>query len=188
MTTGQIFRSNSSDQPAWSTATYPDTAGTAGNVLTSDGTNWVSSAAPGGGILSVTGTLTSAQIKALHATPIQVIAAPGSNKIINVVSSTLTFIYGGTNVFVAAASQTVDLWYGTSVQINASSPTSIGIANSVITGTSVASSLGNSNVQSAAAGAPQNKAVNFYNVSATEISGNAANNNTITYLILYTIV
>ena len=39
MTTGQIFRANASDQPAWSTATYPDTAGTSGNVLTSDGTN-----------------------------------------------------------------------------------------------------------------------------------------------------
>ncbi|MCF1193365.1 hypothetical protein LRR18_17380, partial [Mangrovimonas sp. AS39] len=26
--------------PAWTTATYPSTAGTSGNVLTSDGTNW----------------------------------------------------------------------------------------------------------------------------------------------------
>tara|TARA_R110000868_G_scaffold311445_2_gene572459 strand:- start:433 stop:657 length:225 start_codon:yes stop_codon:yes gene_type:complete len=30
--------------PNWSTATYPATAGTAGNVLTSDGTNWASTA------------------------------------------------------------------------------------------------------------------------------------------------
>lgn len=42
MTQGQIFRANVNDQPAWSTATYPDTAGTTGNVLISNGTNWVS--------------------------------------------------------------------------------------------------------------------------------------------------
>lgn len=42
-TAGQILRSGSSAAPSWSTATYPATAGTSGNVLTSDGTNWVSS-------------------------------------------------------------------------------------------------------------------------------------------------
>lgn len=44
-TAGQILRSGSNAAPSWSTATYPSTAGTSGNVLTSDGTNWVSSAA-----------------------------------------------------------------------------------------------------------------------------------------------
>jgi hypothetical protein len=44
MTTGQIYRANASNQGAWSTATYPDTASTSGNVLTSDGTNWTSAA------------------------------------------------------------------------------------------------------------------------------------------------
>lgn len=43
-TAGQIIRSGSSSAPSWSTATYPNLAGTSGNVLTSDGTNWVSSA------------------------------------------------------------------------------------------------------------------------------------------------
>lgn len=43
-TAGQILRSGSSAAPAWSTATYPATAGTSGNVLTSDGTNFTSSA------------------------------------------------------------------------------------------------------------------------------------------------
>lgn len=43
---GQIPRSNGSGAPTWSTATYPSTAGTSGNVLTSDGTNWSSSALP----------------------------------------------------------------------------------------------------------------------------------------------
>ncbi len=41
-TTGQILQTNTSADPTWSTATYPSTAGTSGNVLTSDGTNIVS--------------------------------------------------------------------------------------------------------------------------------------------------
>ena len=43
-TAGQIIRSGASTTPTWSTATYPATAGTTGNLLTSDGTNFISSA------------------------------------------------------------------------------------------------------------------------------------------------
>lgn len=43
-TAGQILQSGASTTPTWSTATYPATAGTSGNVLTSNGTNWSSSA------------------------------------------------------------------------------------------------------------------------------------------------
>ena len=43
-TAGQILRSGSSAAPSWSTATYPATAGTSGNHLKSDGTNFVSTA------------------------------------------------------------------------------------------------------------------------------------------------
>lgn len=46
-TAGQIPRSGANSAPTWSTATYPATAGTSGNVLASDGTNWVSTAAAG---------------------------------------------------------------------------------------------------------------------------------------------
>ncbi len=42
-TAGQILRSGSSAAPSWSTATYPATAGTSGNFLKSDGTNFTSS-------------------------------------------------------------------------------------------------------------------------------------------------
>ena len=44
-TAGQILQSGASTTPTWSTATYPATASTSGNVLTSDGTNWSSSTA-----------------------------------------------------------------------------------------------------------------------------------------------
>lgn len=44
---GQILTAVTSGNATWTTATYPSTAGTSGNVLTSDGTNWISST-PGG--------------------------------------------------------------------------------------------------------------------------------------------
>jgi hypothetical protein len=48
---GQVLQSGgASADPAYSTATYPATAGTSGNVLTSDGTNWTSSAPAAGGL------------------------------------------------------------------------------------------------------------------------------------------
>ena len=43
--TGKVLQSVNADAPTWSTATYPGTAGTAGNVLVSDGTNFISSPA-----------------------------------------------------------------------------------------------------------------------------------------------
>ncbi|MBI5734069.1 MAG: hypothetical protein HY973_03970 [Candidatus Kerfeldbacteria bacterium] len=55
-TAGQILRSGASAAPTWSTATYPATAGTSGNVLTSNGTNFVSQAASSG---SLTGIVSS---------------------------------------------------------------------------------------------------------------------------------
>jgi hypothetical protein len=51
-TASQVLLSGASTTPSWSTATYPATAGTSGNVLTSNGTNWTSAApaAPAGTI------------------------------------------------------------------------------------------------------------------------------------------
>lgn len=43
-TAGQILRSGATATPSWSTATYPATAGSSGNVIVSDGTNFNSSA------------------------------------------------------------------------------------------------------------------------------------------------
>lgn len=52
---GQVLRSGgASADPSWSTATYPSTAGTSGNVLTSDGTNWTSSAPAAGSSYALT--------------------------------------------------------------------------------------------------------------------------------------
>lgn len=41
--TGRVLTSNAAAAPAWSTATFPVTGGTAGNILISDGTNYIAS-------------------------------------------------------------------------------------------------------------------------------------------------
>ena len=41
--TGRILQSNAAAAPSFSTATYPSTGGTSGNILISDGTNYISS-------------------------------------------------------------------------------------------------------------------------------------------------
>ena len=51
-TANQVLLSQNLAAPVWSTATYPATAGTIGNVLTSDGTNFVSSPNTGGASVS----------------------------------------------------------------------------------------------------------------------------------------
>lgn len=73
-TAGQIIRSGASTTPTWSTATYPATAGTSGNVLTSDGTNWASSAPAG----SSTSTITDDTTTNATVYPVWVTANTGS--------------------------------------------------------------------------------------------------------------
>lgn len=185
--TGKILRADGTNWVA-STATYPDTAGTSGNVLTSDGTNWVSSTPPASsGIITVTSALTNAQVKALHATPIQVIAAPGAGKVIRILSAIGKMQYGGTNVFTAAAAQSIQLYLGAGT-------TAIASATPIVTNTMlVASASQITGINPGLAGITTytsiaNQAVYLYNPSATEITGNAANDNTVPYSITYQVI
>lgn len=154
--------------------------GTSGNVLTSDGTNWTSAApTAGGGLLSASGTLTNAQIKALHGTPVQIVAAQGVGKVITVVRAFGTMNYGGTNVFTAGASQTIEAYWGTT------SSAALIVTNAALVASSsqyVERAIANSTL---ALTTPSNAALNLYNPVATEITGNAANNNTVSYYVLY---
>jgi len=182
-TANKVLMSGASTTPSWSTPTYPAAAGTSGNVLTSDGTNWTSAApAAGSAILQVTGTLTNSQIKALHATPITLIAAPGAGKVIVILQATAVMNYGGTNIFTDGGSAGVILSYSNTTNTAAATfmPTGQLVAASSrmnVASGAISSSLYSSNT---------NLAVVAYNSSVTEISGNAANNNTISYSILYT--
>lgn len=128
-------------------------------------------------------TLTSSQIKNLNGTPIVLIAAQGAGTVINIVSAIAKFNYGGSNVFVAAASQNINMYYGTTV-----AATNGFITNAQIIGsadTYQASFTPPTSLSNIAVASLENVAINAYNTSATEISGNAANDNTITILIKY---
>lgn len=182
-TSGTILQSNGTNFVN-STPTYPTSAGASGNALISDGTNWVSSASFSSSALTyVSITLTSAQIKALHATPIQVVAAQGSGKVIVTLDRGINkFFYGGSNVFVAGASQTVGLYYSTTNLLST-------IGNPIITGTSsLYNTLLFGAVTSASLATLENIPLNLYNPIATEISGNAANDNTISFGLWYYVV
>ncbi len=179
-TTGQILRADGTNWVG-TTATYPNTAGTSGNVLTSDGTNW-SSTTPAGGTATFnvsTVTLTSAQVKACRATPIEVIAAQGSGKAIAIHNVVSKFTYGGTNAFtnVQAISVfynagTAQSWYVT----NAATPMN-GTASNVIMGQQLLNYNTLANME--------NVNVVVKNTGASEITGNAANNNTLTVAVYW---
>lgn len=192
----------------FSTATYPSASGTArkmlvsdgtnnvystetwavpgssGNVLTSNGTNWLSSAPTASGIITVTGTLSSAQIKSLNGTPITVIAAPGGFMAIKIVNASAKFNYGGGGVFVAGAAQTIALYYTTATSIM----TLLTNANIVASSRQVSFYSAMTPVNGTFDTIVGNKAVTIYNPVATEISGDVANFSSITYSIVYMIV
>jgi len=159
--------------------------GTSGNVLTSNGTNWTSAAAGSGTLLTVTKNLTSAQIKAIHATPIEIIAAPGSGKGIVIVSVAAKLNYGGSNNFTAAASQTISLYWnnGTTLASAAVANAFITQANNRFSVTPTTTVLSNS-----AAGILDNVNIAAFNPIVTEIAGNAAGDNTIDIIAAYWIV
>lgn len=180
--TGTILRADGTNWVA-STATYPDTAGTSGNVLTSDGTNWTSAAATGGGLLTATGTLTSAQVKSLRASPVQLIPAPGVGSYILIITISSKLNYGGTNAFTNPGGGTLSTAYGTFT-----TGTPLLITSVTLIGTSTSTFYAAGGHSTAVSTTYDNVALNAYNTNPTEFAGNAANNNTVSYSILYKIV
>lgn len=163
-------------------------AGVDGSVLQLAGGVPVWGIDGGGGLQYVSGTLTNSQVKNLHATPIQAIAAPGSGKVIVVVQAIGKLNYGGSNAFTAGASQSIQVYYGTAQQIGQSSSSIL--KNAALTSTSSQVGMidgggGGTGAFSANYSDLNNAAVNIYNPIATEISGNGANNNTVSWGILY---
>ena len=179
-TTGDILYASSS------TVLSKLPIGSSTQILTVSGglPSWSSVA--GGGFVETQIVLTSAQVKALRATPIQVVAAPGAGKFINVVTLSYKLNYGGSNVFVAGAAQTINCAY-TNVSGTALSAT--GFLNaSIVASSNQIAYLIMANQPGAAATSYENQPIVVYNTSATEISGNAANDNTITVSLTYQIL
>ena len=179
--TGAILQNNAGADPSYSTATYPSIAGTSGNVLTSNGTNFVSQTPQ---IQVVQLALTNSQLKNINTTPVTLIAAPGAGKVINLIYVSGLFTYGGTNAF--TGSNTLEAYFGTAAGPLAGqfifSSTMVGTTTAYSSPAGSATGFGSSAAQSSC----DNTAIV---VSAfANYGGNAAGNNTATVIAVYTIL
>jgi hypothetical protein len=168
-----------SDGTNWvaSTETYA-TPGSSGNVMTSNGTNWVSSAPAGGGITinSATATITNAQLKA--ATAVQIVAAQGAGTHNYIVSAQFKLNYGGTNAF--TNNPLGGLGNGNSASNWILGPT----GTTFWQATSSQYYLTNMPLGKAFTASVGENAALYWTLSAA-LTGNAANDNTITLQVYY---
>lgn len=182
-TSGKVLIGNGTNFVS-STPTYPTSAGSSGNVLTSDGTNWTSAAASGGGVLHAKVVITSAQVKALRASPITIVAAGGSGTIIKPISLFAKLTYGGNNAFTNG--QAIDVSYGAAGSSAAGGTdmiTAVGIVKTTnqLFGTGVVEFIGNGSTYANYHNLP----LVCENIGGSEITGNAANDNTLTIEVIY---
>jgi hypothetical protein len=132
-----------------------------------------------------TKNLTSAQVKALRATPQTIIPAPGAGKLIVVESAVLQLNYGGTNAFTETTDNLVLQYTDSGTDITGSIETTGFIDQTADT---IAIVRPTTIAAMAAATAGVNEAVELFNTGDGEIAGNAANNNTLNVTILYRVV
>lgn len=138
------------------------------------------------GVLQVdTVTLTSAQVKALRATPYTLVAAPGAGKVVVVESLVLQLNYGGSNGFTESTDNLV-LEYSDSGQDITAAIEMTGFIDQ--TADMVAVYYPANIAAMAAATVGVNEAVKLFNTGDGEIAGNAANDNTLVATIAYRVV
>jgi hypothetical protein len=161
---------------------------TSGYVLTSNGASSDPSfqaVAGANGLSSVSITLTNSQIKNLRATPIQLIAAPGANKIIMPVGNAWWVLnYGGTSAF--TGTNTIGVYFN-----NAAGTPFIGtplMAAFEINSTANLFGVKAGVVASADPAVVTNYGIYAVNLGGSEIGGNAANDNTITLAFSYMVL
>lgn len=130
-------------------------------------------------------TLTSAQVKALAATQIELVPAPGAGKMIKFMGASLKLVYGGTNAF-TESSITFGIKYtdDTGVQVSQTIEATGWIDQTASTYTNAEPKID----AIVAASAAENQALVLDNLGAGEVAGNAANDNTVVVSVLYRIV
>jgi hypothetical protein len=137
-----------------------------------------------GGTHEILVTLTAAQIKALHTTPITVVSAPGTGKMLEFLSAVMLFDYGGNNVFIVGAGNMTISWYNASFQAwPASEPVAAaGFIDRNIHGATVVRAAADFVLDQ---GDVEN--VPLIILQGTAITGNAANNNTMRVIVRYAV-
>lgn len=159
--------------------------GSTGQILTSAGAAALPSflTSSFGNYLSVTPTITSLQIKSLNATPITLVSAAGSGTIIFPLALITKFNYGGTNAFTGSGN--ISVAYNSAGKNN--------LYASVFTTTQMTSTTtqfypGVFSWASTASTNAENLDLVIYKEASPEYAGNAANNNTITIQLIYSIL
>ena len=129
-------------------------------------------------------SLTSAQVKALAATQIELVAAPGAGKVIQFLGASLKLVYGGSNAFTEAGDNLAIKYADASgVAVSQTIETTAFITATADTYTNAIPAL---DAIVAATGA-ENQALVLDNLGS-EIAGNAANDNTLEVSVAYRIV
>lgn len=162
--------------------------GTTGQVLTATTgapPSWA--AAGGGGIASATVVVTSAQIKAIRATPITIVAAQGSGKVIIMLYTVAKYTYGGTNAFTNP--QPLYLYYNSvSTQNICTEIPPSAVIGSTASSYSTSADTPTTDLTGVAIANMENQPIVLLNPAGSEITGNAANNNTVTIFMQYFVV
>lgn len=129
-------------------------------------------------------TLTSAQIKSVRATPIELVAAQGAGAVIQLIAAQLKLNYGGTNAFTESADNLVIRYTDGSGAIVSGTIETTGFINQ--TADTYTNATPSADAIVAATGA-ENEALVIHNTGDGEIAGNAANDNTLTVRVYYVV-
>lgn len=129
-------------------------------------------------------SITSAQVKALETTQIELVAAPGAGKAIKFLGAQLKLVYGGTNAFTEAGDNLgIKYTDDSGVQVSGTVETTGFIDQTASTYTNAEPATD----AIVAATAAENQALVLDNLGSA-IAGNAANDNTLEVSVLYRVV
>lgn len=130
-------------------------------------------------------TLTSAQVKALAATQIELVAAPGAGKALKFMGAVLKLDYGGTNAF-TESSVTFGIKYtdDSGFQVSQTIEATGFIDQTADTYTNAEPAID----AIVAATGMENQALVLDNLGGSEVAGNAANDNTLVVSVAYRVV
>lgn len=166
---------------------------TSGYVLTSNGSSALPTWQAGGGTPLVQlgqVTLTSTQMKTLLGNRYEIIPAPGSGKIIRTIIGLYYLNYGGNNAFSGGNATFAPYWGTSDIQAMGGVAHNANIIDSTQSRVQTCAQVASGNpVDTNTLATYQNVAINFgIQSTGTNIAGNAANNNTFTVYVYYTIL
>lgn len=144
---------------------------------------------PDATLRSTTLLITNAQAKALRATPLTIVPAAGAGFTIVPLSATIKLNYGGTNAFTAAINDNFGLKWkdGTTASIMTGGVQGFVQATATSVSRFVEAVAAGSTINVTSANS-SNQPLVIHNITASEIAGNAGNDNTFTVKLVYAVV